>query len=212
MAQSAHQLVKAVIWDLGGVLVRTVDRAPRAKLAQRLHMTYAELDQAVFNSPSAQQATLGLIHADQHWVQVCKDLNWSLENLSEFQKLFWGGDQLDEELVAYIRRLKPAFKIGLLSNNWSNLRHLIEERWQIGDAFDTLIISAEIGMIKPEPSIYQFTLEQLGVRPEEVVFVDDFIENILAAQKMGWRTVHFQNRNQAIAELTSILITSFKGN
>ncbi len=205
MAESAHHLVKAVIWDLGGVLVRTIDRTPRTELAKRLGMTYTELDQAVFNSPSAQQATLGLIDPDQHWIQVCKDLNWPVENLPEFQKFFWGGDRLDTDLIAYIRCLKSSFKTGLLSNNWSNLRHLIEKRWKIGDAFDTLVISAEIGMIKPEPPIFQFTLEQLDIHPEEAIFVDDFLENVLAARQMGWQAVHFQNRDQAMAELNAIL-------
>lgn len=205
MAESTHHLIKAVIWDLGGVLVRTTDRTPRTELAERLGMTYAELDQAVFNSPSAQQATLGRITAEQHWLQVCRDLNWPVENLSEFHRLFWGGDGLDMDLIAYIRRLKASFKTGLLSNNWSNLRHLIETRWKIEDAFDTLVISAEIGMIKPDPPIYQFALEQLGVQSDEVIFVDDFIENILAARNLGWRAVHFQNRDQAITELNSIL-------
>lgn len=205
MAKSTHHLIKAVIWDLGGVLVRTVDRTPRAELAEHLGMTYTELDQAVFNSPSAKQATLGLISAHQHWIQVCQDLNWPVENLSEFQRLFWGGDRLDEGLVDYIRRLKPAFKTGLLSNNWSNLRHLVETRWQIGDAFDRLVISAELGLIKPEPPIYRFTLDQLDVRPDEAIFVDDFIENIEAARKLGWQTVHFQSPTQALTELNAIL-------
>jgi epoxide hydrolase-like predicted phosphatase len=205
MAKSTYHLIKAVIWDLGGVLVRTVDRTPRTELAEQLGMTYTELDQAVFNSPSAKQATLGLISADQHWIQVCQDLNWPVENLSEFQRLFWGGDRLDEGLVDYIRRLKPAFKTGLLSNNWSNLRHLVETRWQIGDAFDRLVISAELGLIKPEPPIYRFTLDQLDVRPDEAIFVDDFIENIEAARKLGWQTVHFQSPTQALTELNAIL-------
>lgn len=208
MAESTHHLIKAVIWDLGGVLVRTVDRTPRTELAHQLGMTYSELDAAVFNSPSAKQATLGLISADQHWIQVCQKLNWPVENLSEFHKLFWGGDRLDEDLVAYIRRLKPALKTGLLSNNWSNLRHLVETRWQIGDAFDCLVISAELGLIKPEPPIYQFTLDQLGVRPDQAVFVDDFIENIEAARKLGWQTVHFQTPTQALNELNAILHAS----
>lgn len=205
MAESTHHLVQAVVWDLGGVLVRTVDRAPRTELAERLGMTYAELDQAVFNSPSARQATLGLITTDQHWIQVCNTLNWPVENLPEFNRLFWGGDKLDLDLINYIRRLKSSYKTGLLSNNWPNLRHLIEARWMIGDAFDTLVISAEIGMIKPELPIYRFTQEQLDVHTEEIVFVDDFLENVLAARRLGWHAVHFQNRDQAITELSSIL-------
>ena len=205
MAEPAHHLIKAVVWDLGGVLARTLDRAPRTELARRLGMTYTELDDAVFNSPSARQATLGKITVEEHWVNVYRALNWPVEQADIFQELFWGGDRLDNDLVSYIRRLKPAFKTGLLSNNWPNLRHLIEDRWQIADAFDELVISAEVGLKKPEQPIYDLTLERLGVWPEQAVFVDDFIENIHAAQQLGWRAVHFQNPDQALAELNSLL-------
>lgn len=205
MAKPAHHLIKAVIWDLGGVLARTNDRAPRTKLAHRLGMTYAELDAAVFNSPSARQASLGEISVDRHWENVCAELNWPLQDLAEFQRLFWGGDQLDLALVGYIRSLKPAFKTGLLSNNWSNLRHLIENRWQVSDAFDTLVNSAEVGLLKPDPAIYQLTLERLGVQPEQAIFVDDFIENVQAARQLGWQAVQFQNPAQVRAELDAIL-------
>ena len=205
MAEPAHHLIKAVVWDLGGVLARTLDRAPRTELARRLGMTYSVLDEAVFNSPSARQATLGKISIEEHWANVYRSLNWSMEHQDVFQELFWGGDRLDQDLVAYIRRLKPAFKTGLLSNNWPNLRHLIEDRWQIADAFDELVISAEVGLKKPEQPIYDLTLQHLGVRPEQAVFVDDFIENIHAAQQLGWQAVHFQNPDQALAEINALL-------
>ncbi len=205
MAESAHHLIKAVVWDLGGVLARTVDRSPRTELARRLGMTYTGLDAAVFNSPSALLASLGTISTEQHWAQVCAQLNWPLESLKEFQSLFWGGDRLDYELVDYIRRLKPAYKTGLLSNNWSNLRHLIENRWQIGDAFDELVISAELGLMKPDPVIYQVALDRLGVLPQQAVFVDDFIKNIQAARQLGWQAVHFRSPAQALAELDGLL-------
>ena len=109
------------------------------------------------------------------------------------------------QLVEYIRRLKPAFKTGLLSNNWPNLRHLIEDRWQIADAFDELVISAEVGLKKPESPIYELTLQRLGVLPEQAIFVDDFIENIHAAQQLSWQAVHFQPPDQALAEIHALL-------
>jgi epoxide hydrolase-like predicted phosphatase len=205
MAEPAHHLIKAVVWDLGGVLARTLDRAPRTELARSLGMTYSELDEAVFNSPSARQATLGKISVEEHWANVYRNLNWPVEQQDVFQKLFWGGDRLDQDLVAYIRRLKPVFKTGLLSNNWPNLRHLIENRWQINDAFDELVISAEVGLKKPEQPIYDLTLQRLGVRPEQAVFVDDFIENIHAAQQFGWQAVHFRSPEKALAELNVLL-------
>ena len=62
--------IKAVIWDMGGVLLRTEDKAPRTALAQQYHMTYEEIDDIVFGSDSAQQAFVGEIDIASHWVAV----------------------------------------------------------------------------------------------------------------------------------------------
>jgi hypothetical protein len=60
-------VVKAVVFDFGGVLMRTEDRKPRSQLAERLGMTYDELSALIFNSPSAILATKGEISAEEHW-------------------------------------------------------------------------------------------------------------------------------------------------
>lgn len=205
MAKPAHHLIQAVIWDLGGVLARTNDRRPRSELARRLGISYEELDDVVFHSSSALQASLGEISTGQHWANVYQTLDWPLEHQQEFQDLFWGGDSIDQQLVATIRGLKPAYKTGLLSNNWPNLRRLIKDRWKIGDAFDDLVISAEVGLMKPDPRIYQLAMERLDVQPAQAIFVDDFPENIQAAQQAGWHTILFQNPDQARSDLNSLL-------
>ena len=59
--------------------------------------------------------------------------------------------------------------------------------------------------MKPDERIYQLALARLSVKPAEAVFVDDFIENILAAKKLGIHAIHFQNRDQALQDLKSLL-------
>lgn len=197
--------VQALVWDLGGVLLRTEDRQPRTRLARELNLSYDEIDRLVFNSQSARQASLGEISADQHWQNLSRELCWPEEKLQELQDRFWGGDRLDRALIDFIDSLKPAYVIALLSNNWSNLRQALVTRWQIADVFDEIIISAEVGLIKPEPSIYELTQAKLGVQPAQILFVDDFIENIRAARAAGWQAVHFQNSQQALAEVKALL-------
>ena len=137
-----------VIWDLGGVLLRTEDRRPRQQLAERLGLSYTELDGLVFASPSATEAGLGHISAEEHWLNLCKLAGWSPKDLPAIQHAFWGGDRLDVGLVDYVRSLQRNYRTALLSNNWSNLRQLLTTRWGIADAFDELFISAELGVGK----------------------------------------------------------------
>ncbi len=198
-------IVQAIVWDLGGVLVRTEDRQPRTHLAEELSLSYDGLDRLVFNSPSARQASRGEISAGQHWLNVSQQLSWPVEKIQELQDRFWGGDRLDHALVNFMRALKPTYAIALLSNNWSNLRQALVNEWRIADVFDEIVISAEVGLVKPEPHIYRLTQARLGFRPEQILFVDDFIENIQAARAAGWQAIHFQNSQQAITEVNALL-------
>lgn len=198
-------LLRAVIFDLGGVLVRTENRQPRAQLAARLRMSYDELSSLIFDSESARQATLGQLSTNAHWEAVLKALRLFEQEFGLARQDFWGGDVLDMELVDYIRGLRPRYKTALLSNAWDNLREVLEKHWGILDAFDQVIISAEVGLAKPEARIYQLAVERLGVAPGEAVFVDDWEENLTGAREAGLAVVHFRSRQQTLAELEQLL-------
>jgi epoxide hydrolase-like predicted phosphatase len=197
--------IKAVIFDFGGVLMRTEDQTPRRELSNRLDLKMERLYGLIFDSQSASKATLGEISVDQHWENVRLGLGLTLEEFPEVRRLFWAGDRLDADLVGKIRSLRPRYKTALLSNAWSDLRRYLEDEWKIADAFDELIISAEAGMAKPEPEIFRLALSRLCVQPDQVVFVDDFPANIEAAQALGLNTVHFRSADQAAAELDLLL-------
>lgn len=197
--------ITTIIIDLGGVLVRTEDPAPRTNLAHSLGMTYTELDDLVFGSPSARQAGLGKITTLEHWHNTCRAINWPVGDWQNLQDQFFGGDRMDYELIDLLRSLRPRYHTALLSNNWDFLRHEIERVWKVGDAFETLIISAELGIAKPDPRIYQAALDAFHAAPQEAVFIDDFLVNITAAQQLGWQTIHFQNPAQARQELSRLL-------
>ncbi len=130
--------INAIIWDLGGVLVRTNDYASRDALAARHGMTRAILEELVYGEESGHQAQLGLIDIHQHWENVRAALGIPYEEVEAFRSHFWRGDQLDGELVNFIRALKVNYRTGLLSNAFSNLRQVIQETWHIEDAFDAI--------------------------------------------------------------------------
>lgn len=197
--------IRAVIFDLGGVLVRTTDPAPRARLAERLGLSPAELSRIIFDEESAYQATLGAITTQEHWEAVRRKLGLSPEEFPDVPAEFWGGDTLDQDLVDYLRALRPRYKTALLSNAWDDLRQVLEEHWKITDAFDEVFISAEVGLLKPDPRIYRLALERLGVAPQEAVFVDDFPENVAGARAVGMHAIQFRDSGQARAEVEAVL-------
>ena len=134
--------IKAVYFDLGGVIVRTEFQSPRERLAERVGLTYEELVRIVFESKSSQEASIGKISEDDHWKSVARALHRPLKEREAIRKEFFDGDIIDRELISHIRSLRPRYGTGLISNAWDGLRPYLK-REKFDDAFDTLIISAE---------------------------------------------------------------------
>ena len=196
--------IRAVFFDFGGVIMRTEYQAPRQHLAERFHMDYDDIDKVVFSSESARRASIGEITEETHWAEVLKRLKLPLTEKQSFSDQFFGGDVIDRKLVGYLRSLRGNVSTGLISNAWSGLRDFITKE-NIIDIFDTVTISAEVGVIKPEAKIYQLALEQAGVKAGEAVFVDDMKVNIEACEKVGMKGILFRGPEETIDQLNRYL-------
>ena len=197
--------IRAVIFDFGGVIVRTEDQSPRLKWAERLGVTPEVLSATVFDSDASTEATIGRVPAEAIWAHVAASFSLDAATLAQLRSEFFAGDRRDDALVAFLRGLRPAYKTGILSNAWSDGRQIIAGKFALGDAVDDLVVSAEVGVAKPDPRIYELATTRLGVRPDETIFVDDFMRNIDGARKFGMQAVHFRNREQAIADVRALL-------
>jgi len=195
----------AVIWDFGGVIVRTHDQRGRAQWEKKLGLPANKLSEWVFEGEMGRKASLGQATTDEVWNWVIEQLELPPETRVELERDFWKGDRLDEALVAFIRDLRPTYKTGLLSNAWPDLRKALENVWNVADAFDEIVISAEVGFVKPDARIYHQMLDRLNVPPERAIFVDDFPENIAGAHAVGMQAVRFKNPKQALRDLRAVL-------
>ncbi|MFQ5942736.1 MAG: HAD family hydrolase [Anaerolineales bacterium] len=197
--------IRAVFWDLGGVLVRTEDRTKRELWEQQLGMEPRQLDRLIFGGEMGYKAALGEVDADQVWEWVRQELDLSSEEGKQLTRDFWQGDDLDLELIGYVRGLRAQFQTGLISNAWLELRDQLVHHWHVDDAFDDLIISAEVGLVKPDPAIYQLALDRLEVEADRSIFVDDFERNINAARELGMHAILFRDPDSAKAEVDNLI-------
>lgn len=197
-------MIRAVFFDLGGVIVRTEYQAPRERLAERLNMTYEDINRFVFDTETSQKASLGQLTTEQHWASVVRRLGRPASETETIREEFFAGDVIDRGLLDFIRSLRPRYKTGVISNAWPDLRDYIVKS-KFDDAFDALVVSAEVGVMKPEAKIYQIALERLQVKANEAVFVDDVPANIEAARKLGMQGIVFRSPPQTLAELKEIL-------
>lgn len=199
--------IKAIFFDFGGVIQRTEYQSPRQKLAEKFHMDYEDIDKLVFGggaNSTAAKASIGEIKVEDHWQSIAKKLNLSKDDISKFEAEFFAGDVIDYEFVQFIRSLKPTYKIGLISNAWSDMRIYLKKQ-KLDDAFDSLTISAEIKIAKPDARIYQIALDSLQVTAQESIFVDDVPANIEACEKLGMKGILFRDVNEVMNEIKKLL-------
>ncbi len=188
--------IRAVIFDYGGVLMRSADPTPRRELEQQFGMQPGDVYKVVFGNPLLDEALLGHVSTTSFWADVGRQLELNDSELVEFRRVFWSGDRLDEELVALIHDLRDAgYRTAMLSNAPADLCQIVEQLMGITgafDGFDTIVISGCERLMKPDPVIFELTLERMGVSAEEAIVVDDSRANVAAAQQVGLHAIRFR--------------------
>jgi len=194
--------IKAVIFDLGGVLLRTTSPEVRSRLAGELGLDPGALDERIWGGPDWELAEVGAISYEEYWGRVGASLGLSTpEEMAAFRQEYFSGDHMDQELLQLIRDLRARYKIGLLSNAPDKLGYWLHQSWDIGRFFDAVVYSAEVGIAKPDPRIYQLILEQLAVQPSEALFVDDDPRNVEAAAALGIQAIRFTSTEALTVDL-----------
>jgi epoxide hydrolase-like predicted phosphatase len=197
--------IKAILVDDGGVLVQMVDETPRQQLADRYGIPLKRIYNLLFDTEASIQAALGEIHMEHHWRAIHEILHIPPEARGEFISQFWAADGLNRELVEALPALRERYCLGLLSNANDDLRQMLLERWQIASLFDDMIISAEVGLLKPDRRIYELAIHRLGVEPDEALFIDDLPVNIEGAQIAGLKAIQYLDNQQVMEDLEMVL-------
>ncbi len=202
-------MIKAVVLDIGGVLMRTEDPSGRRLLEKRYNLPDKSVDWLVFDSEEAAASTVGKVKAKEAWQSVQKKLDLSDEQMAEFIELFWAGDVFDQAAFDYLSSLSPEYITGILSNAWEGAREGFVQRYGMieGKTVDHIMISCEEGVRKPDQEIYRRLKKKLGVEYDEILFVDDFIQNVESAQAMGIQAIHYRPGMNLINQIKSRLVS-----
>ena len=193
---------------MGGVFINTFDHSARQSMAQRYGISEKELDRIVFHNSLSADAEKGLYSKEELLERMAQQVGITLEDATAFYMEYFSKDEEDAELVAFVRTLKPHYKLGLLSNAYPGTREWMQEYHTFLDLFEISFFSAEAGMRKPEPEFFRLILDAMQVVPQKTLFVDDFPENIAGAQQMGMQTVWYTDREKCIPLLKDLLQVS----
>ena len=189
-------MIKAIIFDCFGVLV-----------GQGFAETYRQAGgnpskDKIFIEEMLGSANLGLITHEDMRRMVADRLGISNK---EWVAVLQRSEQPKSALFVFASKLKAqGYKLAVLSNaNTGTLQRKMSPE-QLG-VFDELIVSAEVGMLKPDRGIYLLAAERLGVAPEECVFTDDSKEYAKAAEDAGMRSIWFEDTEQFKTQLEKLL-------
>jgi putative hydrolase of the HAD superfamily len=115
----------------------------------------------------------------------------------------FSGSLVEEPMVAAVKAARSAgLRTGLISNSWGTTRYPHD---LLGELFDGVILSGEVGMRKPAPRIYELGLEAIGMQARQCVFVDDLPFNLAPALELGMAVVHHTDPGTTISELEGVL-------
>jgi putative hydrolase of the HAD superfamily len=150
----------------------------------------------------------GRLTEAEFYAQIEAELGDPQISMASFQERYFANLHPNEAMIEYLRGLRGrGLRLALLTNNVREW----EPQWrakipQIDELFEVIVDSGFVGMRKPDPRIYELTLERLGdVGAEECLFVDDLDVNCEAAAALGMRTVLFHDAGQAIAAMEELL-------
>jgi putative hydrolase of the HAD superfamily len=123
--------------------------------------------------------------------------------LHRFREIYFNALEPNTPMIDLMRALKGrGFRMALLTNNVREWEPYWRSMLPVDEIFETIVDSGFVGMRKPDPTIYELTLERLGgVSADESLFVDDVEVNCEAARKLGMTVVHFRDSDQAIGEI-----------
>lgn len=201
--------IKTILFDFGGVIYKTPGerwmRRFKGILNVENHPEIAEMIANPHESDLVRDICLGVRSEDRMWDLMADKWHVKPSMIKFFRRKMVSKRSLNKPILDLMKALRPTYQIAILSNAGDKSRSLMEDDFHLDRLVDEIIISAEEGVIKPDPEIYQITMERLNTSPEQTLLLDDYPENVTSARDFGMRAVQFIDTQQAIQRVREIL-------
>jgi glucose-1-phosphatase len=199
--------IKAVIFDLAGVVLFPIHGTFNSLLAEHLGALIEEVDE-VMNGRLNDLWDLGEVSDDEFYDHLLTELKLTPEKKDIIRKFVIDDFYVDQEMLSLIRVLRKSYTTVLLTNFPSHVHDFMKRSWHMDGAFDQIIVSADVKLIKPDPLIFQLALKRIGCQANEAVYLDDRQINVDAASSVGIKGVHFSGKAKTIAVLNRVIKSS----
>lgn len=202
-------MIKTIFFDFGGVLIKTPDYRWISRWKHLLglsdHPEVLALIENPHDAPLIKDICLGKVPENQIWSVMAEKWHVKPELIAYFRRQVSSKRHLNRQMVRLLGGLQENYQTAILSNAGDQSRRLMEEVFHLHHYVDEIIISAEEGVIKQDPEIFQIAMQRLEAKPETSLLLDDHLPNILAARAFGMRAIQFINTHQATQMLQHAL-------
>jgi len=196
-------MIKAVILDLGGVVVPLDFQLGYATFSNLTPYSSGEIERRILATGLIDELETGRVEPEEfaRLMSAALDLDIPFSQFSElWGSIFLPDTLISEELLVKIGRRN---KLLLLSNTNAIHFDFIQRNYPLMERFDDFVLSHEVGVMKPGAEIYRVAIERAGCLPEECFFTDDRQENVTGALREGIESCRFTTQERLVAELVS---------
>lgn len=203
--------VKAVVFDVGGVLERVDDAAWPVtwirRWERRMNLPTGHVLERLADHAPDEDIVTGRMSEAQVRELYAEALGLDDEQADAMMAEMWDGycGELDVEMRDFAASLRPTYTTGILSNSADGARREEQRRHGFLDLVDVVVYSHEVGLAKPDPEVFRLTESLLGVPAEEIVLLDDHAGHVDAARRLGWHAVLHRDAAQSIPAVRRLL-------
>ena len=187
-------MISGVLFDLGDTVLITDWDAIHAQFESRtglsINMTN-KLKRIYIREVLIGQKSLVDLFIMMKEAQRCE---WMVDDLvALYAELYAKYTTIDQELIGLVRKLKTRVFVACVTNT-NDVHARVNRRRGVYDYFHKAYVSCDIGMRKPQHELFNFIAEEDLIPVDRLLYMDDHIENIKEARKVGLKTIHFENK------------------
>jgi putative hydrolase of the HAD superfamily len=201
--------IRGIFFDLGGVLVeidkyyeallkteQTVFRVSAEKLRRVVRKEIVKIEQGKESPVAFWRRVSRRVRVDSPPTKILKSL---------FSAPFKKHARINRRTLAIVKQIRRSkrYSLGIISNT-SDDHVAVMNKWKLFEYFDVVVLSNEIGFVKPQKEIFLHASRKIGIEPGQLLFIDDKSEWLVGARKCGFRTVHFKSPAQLEKQLRGL--------
>jgi len=195
------KMIKAIIFDIGGVMVKNTAHRVFERLAEKLGLDTEKV--ISFRLKHKFALATGKMSAEEFASLFQRKFKISKSILDVWKEAYDEIMPTNAKVLAMVKKLKKRYRLCLITN--TNQLHFSRVKARGLDShFDIVIASQDVGFAKPEKKIFEIALKRIGLPASECAFIDDKREHVEAARKLGFKAILFENNGKLVENLKKL--------